>query len=166
MGAGKSVVGRSLARRLGRGFVDSDAEVERLEGRTIAEIFETDGEAAFRAREREVIAAHRERSEVVALGGGAIAQPGVAHRLADSGTVVYLSAPVETLLQRLGDCRSRPLLRDLDPPERASRLSELLAERGPAYRTASLTVDTRGASIAEVVDRIVDGLDARVRVAS
>ena len=103
-GAGKSTVGPALARRLCRRFIDTDAEIVRQAGRSIAEIFEGDGEPAFRDRER----------------------------LARSETVVYLRARPQTLLTRLGDCRKRPLLRAASPAERLARLRALLEERREA----------------------------------
>ncbi len=159
MGAGKSAVGPVLANRLGRRFVDSDAEIERSLDRTIAEIFEHDGEEVFRACEREVIESLSETDAVVALGGGAIAQPGAIELLGRSGRVVYLSAAVSTLLRRLGDCSTRPLLRDLDGTARAARLAELLESRQAAYLSAALVVDTDGTTVSRVVDEIARGLE-------
>ena len=115
MGAGKSSIGPRLARRLGRRFIDTDAEVERAVGSRVAEIFEREGEPAFRSHEREAIEACCGEAAVVALGGGAIEQPGARERLASTGIVVYLRARPETLLARVGDAGSRPLLRGLAP---------------------------------------------------
>lgn len=159
MGAGKSAVGPALAERLGRRFVDSDMEIERSMARTVAEIFESDGEETFRACEREVIETLREGDDVVALGGGAIAQPGATALLGRSGTVVYLSARVSTLIHRLGDCANRPLLRGLDGKARAARLTELLETRQAAYLSAALVVVTDEFSVRHVVDEIARGLD-------
>lgn len=158
MGAGKSVAGRALARRLGRRFLDTDREIERRAGRSIAAIFASEGEAGFRQRERRAIEAAAGRGSVVALGGGAIAQPGMAAWLAKRGTVVYLRARPETLLVRIGSAATRPLLRDLAPRERRRRLTQLLAERSAAYESAQLVVDTDGCSPAEVVAAIERGL--------
>jgi shikimate kinase len=142
MGAGKSAVGRALAARRGCAFVDTDERVEREAGATVAEIFAREGEAGFRRRERAAIEAVAGRDAVVALGGGAIAQPGVAARLRESGTVVYLRARPETLLARLGDACERPLLAGLDARGRRGRLAQLLAEREACYGRAHATVDT------------------------
>ncbi len=158
MGAGKSAIGPLLAQRLGRRFVDTDAEIERSMQRTVAEIFESDGEGIFRAREREIIESLCDGDDVVALGGGAIAQPGATDLLGRSGTVVYLSASVPTLIRRLGDCATRPLLRDLDGRARAARLTELLETRHAAYLSASLVVVTDGVPVRRVVDEIARGL--------
>jgi shikimate kinase len=142
MGAGKSTLGPALAARLRCDFVDADAEIERAAGCTIAELFDREGEAAFRSSERAVLESLAGRRTVVALGGGAIAQPGVQDQLSGSGTVVYLRARLETLLARLGDASTRPLLRGLAPAERRARLAALLAERSAAYESAAIVIDT------------------------
>ncbi len=161
MGAGKSTVGPALARRLGLSFVDLDAEIERTSGRGIAEIFDAQGEAAFRALEAEALARVAGTRRVVALGGGALTQPGVPERLAAAGTVVYLRAAPKTLLERIGDPEGRPLLAGLGPPEILERISALLAEREPAYAGAAIAVDTDRSPVGEVVESIV----ARLAVA-
>jgi len=158
MGAGKSVLGRRLARRLDRVFIDTDREIERRQGRPVAEIFAHDGEAAFRRLEREAIDAAAERGAIVALGGGAIAQPGMAEHLARHGTVVYLRARPRTLLGRIGDGASRPLLAGLTRAQQLERLETLLAERAPAYETAALTLDVDGQDLGRKLDALVRGL--------
>jgi len=162
MGAGKSVAGRALARQLDRPFVDTDSEIERSAGRSVAEIFAHEGEAGFRARERAAIEAaagdEAGRGAVVALGGGAIAQPGMAEWLAERGTVVYLRARPETLLGRVGAAATRPLLHGADPGERRRRLEQLLAARRSAYESARLVLDTDGRSLEDVVAEIERGL--------
>ncbi len=156
-GAGKSTVGSGLAARLGRVFLDTDDEVERRSGRTIAEIFEQEGEARFRELEVEAIDWASKEGAVVALGGGAIAQPGAAERLLAHGLVVFLRADLETLINRIGDGSTRPLLAGLDRAGRVERLGELLAERRVYYEKASIAVDaSRRAD--EVVDEIVAAL--------
>lgn len=161
MGSGKSTVGVALARRLSRRFVDTDVEIERAAGRSVAEIFEREGEAVFREREREVIAKWAGEPVVVALGGGAIAQPGAPGRLARCGTIVYLRARPETLLARVGEAGTRPLLRGLDRQDRRGRLEALLQERREAYATAAMTVDTDGLDPEQVAREIAERLDAR-----
>lgn len=154
MGAGKSTVGRALAARLGRAFVDTDEEVERASGRAIAEIFAGEGEAAFRARELAAVEACRGRGAVVALGGGAVTQAEVRQRLRGCGTAVYLRARPETLLARVGDASERPLLAGLGAEQRLARLRELLAQRESAYEQAALRVDVDAAGVDELVERI------------
>jgi len=159
MGAGKSTVGPALARRLHLRFIDTDAEIVRQAGRSIAEIFAQDGEPAFRERERGAVAAIAGRDAVVALGGGAIGSPAARERLARSGTLVYLRARPQTLLARLGDCRKRPLLCDVAPAERLARLRALLEERREAYESARITVDTDDLAAGDVAERVVDALE-------
>lgn len=158
MGSGKSTVGPLLARRLGRDFVDNDAVVEARAGRRIAEIFARDGEPAFRELEVRAIEEVAAGRSVVALGGGAIAQPGAPERLARLGTVVYLQASPRELARRVGPAEARPLLAGLDEEQRAERLAGLLRQREAAYRSARIVVETEGASAAEVVDRIAAAL--------
>lgn len=161
MGAGKSSVGRALAGTLGLRFLDTDAEIERERGLPIAEIFARDGEAAFRSREREVVARWLGLPAVVSLGGGAFAQPEVRALLAGAGTVVYLRARPETLLARLGEGTDRPLLAGLAPAQRLVRLRELLAAREAAYAGADLVVDTDGVAAEAVVERVARALAER-----
>lgn len=142
MGAGKTTLGPALAGALGRPFIDADDEIERAAGRSIPQIFAREGEAAFRALERAALEALAQSGAVVALGGGAIAQPGAAARLLATGTVVYLRARPETLWRRLGDADSRPLLASLTPEQRRARIEALLAERRPAYESAQIAIDT------------------------
>jgi len=160
MGAGKSAVGPRLAVRLGRRFVDSDSEIERRADATVAEIFESEGEEGFRARERSAVASLRHGADVVALGGGAAAQPGAADCLAATGTMIYLRARPATLLARIGRVESRPLLRDVAPDQREATLAALLERRRSAYERAAIAVDTDGLTVQGVVDRIVAQLEA------
>jgi shikimate kinase len=159
MGAGKSSVGRALAARLGVAFVDADRAIEEEAGRTLPEIFAAEGEAGFRRRERAAIERLGGRAAVVALGGGAMAQPGVPERLAGSGPVVWLRARPETLLERLGEAAERPLLAELAPGERAARLRALLAEREPAYARAALVVDTDGQGVEDTAEAVLRALE-------
>jgi shikimate kinase len=141
-GAGKSTSGKRLAKILRVEFADSDDLVEAAEGRTVQEIFATSGESAFRAAEcRAVGAALQSGFEgVLSLGGGAVTHPPTRALLARSGVpVAALHAPLDTLLARVGDGRTRPLLAE-DP---TARLTELAASRQPVYDAlATLSVDT------------------------
>jgi shikimate kinase len=161
MGAGKSTVGPALARRLARPFVDTDVEIEREQGCSVAEIFAREGEAAFRALERAAVTRWLGRPAVVALGGGAIARPELRAAVERAGTLVWLRARPETLLARLGEAGSRPLLAGLSAAARLARLRELLAAREPAYASAGLVVDTDDVEVDEVVERIARALAAR-----
>ncbi len=158
MGCGKSTVGPVLARLLARSFVDADGEIEARAGRTIPEIFESDGETAFRTLERETIDAVATDDSVVALGGGAIAQPGAPERLAKLGTVVYLRARLDLLMRRVGRAERRPLLAGLDEAGRRERMEAMLRDRQPAYETARLVVDTEGRGAEEIARTIAEDL--------
>jgi len=158
MGAGKSVVGRALAARLGRRFVDTDAAIEAQAGRSVATIFADEGEARFRELEREAVEAVAGRPWVVALGGGAPAQPGLAERLAATGLVVYLRARPETLLGRLGGAPGRPLLAGRDLGGREARLRELLESRRRYYEKADVTVDTDAIDVETAAARVAEQL--------
>jgi shikimate kinase len=153
MGSGKSAVGRQLASRLGLAFLDSDAEVEALTGVDIPYIFEKEGEAGFRARERDVLDVLTARAGVlVATGGGAVLDPDTRVRLRSRGRVVYLRTSVNQQLARTRRSGHRPLLRTPDP---LGTLERLIQARAPLYEeTADLVVDTDGRKVRSVVDEI------------
>jgi shikimate kinase len=159
MGSGKTAVGRRLAERLGLEFVDSDAEIEARTGVDIPYIFEREGEAGFRAREREVLDALTCREGVlVATGGGAVLDPGTRERLRTRGCVVYLRTSVRQQLARTRRGDGRPLLRNPDP---RGTLERLMLQRAPLYEaTADLTVDTDGCRVDAVVEEIAARLAA------
>jgi len=161
MGAGKSAVGRELARRLGRPFLDTDHEIEAERGLAIAEIFAREGEEAFRALEREMVERLAGRPAVVALGGGALGRSEVRELVCGVGTVVWLRARPETLLARIGSCEERPLLAGLAPPERLERIRALLAAREQDYAQAQVVVETDGATVEEVALRALRALAQR-----
>jgi shikimate kinase len=157
MGTGKSAIGRLLAERLGRPFVDTDAEVERETGATIAAIFRDRGESDFRRLESTVLTrAAAVDGAIFATGGGAPTIAENRRRMHECGTIVRLAAAPETVLERVGGGDDRPLL--AGAPDRAARVRELLAAREDAYADADLVVDTTGLAPAAVVDRIVDVL--------
>ena len=157
MGVGKSTVGARLAARLGRVFIDTDREVEEKSGRTISEIFETDGEAAFRKLEAEAVQLAEMDGAVVALGGGAVAEPGAIERLRESGEVIFLTADPGVLIDRIGDFANRPKLAGLSRAAQIETLSSLLEARLPFYRLANRVIEGSGTTD-EVVDRILDAL--------
>lgn len=143
MGAGKSTIGRYLAKALGLEFLDSDHEIERRTGASIPLIFDVEGEAGFRQREKKVIDELSQRSGIVlATGGGAVLDPENRACLLERGTVIYLYATIDQLLVRTAKDRNRPLLQTPDP---RARLQELLLARDALYReVADLVVDTGG----------------------
>jgi len=137
-GAGKSTLGRQLARRLGKTFVDADAELERKLGVTIPTIFEIEGEAVFRDREEALLVELTALSNIVlATGGGVVIRPANRERLTANGTVIYLHALPAALRERTRRSRHRPLLNTADP---AARLVELYAARDALYREVAETV--------------------------
>lgn len=154
MGAGKSAVGRALARLRHVAFVDTDVEIERASGRSIAQIFEQEGEAGFRVWERHVIERCARRRAVVSLGGGAIVQPGVLEAIRRVGRIVYLRATPETLLRRIGGATDRPLLSGLDREGRQAKIERLLEERETFYRKADIVVDTDDLDVVDVAARV------------
>lgn len=157
MGSGKTAVGKHLARALQFAFRDSDAEIESRTGVDIPFIFEKEGEAGFRVREREVIE-HLTRLDdlVLATGGGAVLHADNRRVLAERGCVVYLKTSVFQQIERTRHSRNRPLLFDIDPQE---RLDALMIEREPLYtEIADITVSTDGRrvqSVAEDVHRML-----------
>lgn len=156
MGTGKSEVGRRLAQRLGRAFVDTDQLVEERAGKRVAAIFSEQGEPAFRALERDAVAEAAGRGgAVVAVGGGAVLDPENVRCLREAGVLVHLTARPEIILRRVGTGAGRPLLAD-DPRAAVQRI---LAERGPVYEAAAdVTVDTSDRTADEVVQEIQQAL--------
>lgn len=154
MGAGKSTVGRILARRLGKRFVDTDNEIEKRNGVTIPVIFEIEGEDGFRRREQEVLAdLSQEQGLILSTGGGIVLKPENREALRNQGFVVYLNARPELLADRTKHDRSRPLLNVEDP---LTRLRELHAVRDPLYReVAHAVVETGRGAPQQVVQAIL-----------
>jgi len=153
MGAGKTTVGRVLARRLRLQFLDCDHEIEARTGVAVRTIFEVEGEAGFRARESAMLDELTQREGVVlATGGGAVIDPGNRRMLHERGTTVYLRAQVEDLYRRTRHDRNRPLLQTEDP---LGRLRELLKVRHPLYEEAAhLILDTGEQGVPRLVNRI------------
>lgn len=158
MGAGKSAVGRQLAKLLHLDFVDSDEEIEDRTGVDIAFIFEKEGEAGFRARESKVIEELSGRQGIVlATGGGAVLDPANRSVLGARGFVVYLHTTVRQQLERTQRGRHRPLLTGVD---RTQVLEDLMAIRDPLYREiADMVVQTDGRRVREVAEEIRDACE-------
>jgi len=165
MGAGKTTVGRMLARRLKRPFYDSDHEIERRCGVRIPLIFDIEGETGFRAREAQVIAdLCALQGIVLATGGGAVLAEENRRQLAAHGNVVYLHARPGYLWQRVRHDRNRPLLATPDPHK---RLEDLYAERDPLYReTADIVLDTGKQSVQSLVKDLLANLEAPCKLSA
>jgi len=141
MGTGKTKVGRILAERLGRPFVDTDDLIVERAGKPISEIFEQDGEPAFRRLEEDCVAgASRLADAVVALGGGAVTQEANWDTIRRTGLCLCLRASPETISDRVGRNDERPLMAGLDPSERLEKIRRMLAEREPSYARADAFV--------------------------
>jgi shikimate kinase len=154
MGAGKTSVGQECARRLGRPFVDTDDLVVSGARLSVEAIFAAGGEARFRELEREVVATVCASPEplVIACGGGTVLDPENRRALRGAGLLIWLRAPAATLLTRVGDGSTRPLLRD-DP---AAALARLVRLRAPAYEAAAhACIDTDCLDIAAVADAVL-----------
>jgi shikimate kinase/3-dehydroquinate synthase len=156
MGSGKSTVGRLVAERLGWPFVDLDRAIEERAGRSTSEIFRDHGEAAFRTMERELArgTAALEAPHVCALGGGTVVDADTRRVLAQAGTIVTLTAPVDELLRRVDGETGRPLL-DRRGTTRREVLEGLLAARASAYAEAHAVIDTRDASPEQLAERVI-----------
>ncbi|MGD8514180.1 MAG: shikimate kinase AroK [Granulosicoccaceae bacterium] len=157
MGAGKSSVGRQLAKILQCEFIDSDHVIEQRTGASIPLIFDIEGEEGFRQREEQIIdELTRQPGIVLATGGGAVLRENNRQHLRNRGCVIYLSATAGQLYERTKRDRNRPLLQTDNP---RARIEELLAQRDPLYReVADIVIDTDGHSVRHVVNSILDAL--------
>lgn len=165
MGAGKTTVGKLLARRLKRRFIDADQEIERRCGVRIPVIFDIEGEAGFRGREAQIIAELTALDGVVlATGGGAILAAENRQLLASRGTVVYLRAKPADLYQRVRQDKNRPLLAAGAP---RARLEELYAQRDPLYRElADLVVETGTQNVQALARELLAKLEERWKISA
>lgn len=158
MGAGKSSVGRKLASKLALAFVDADAEIEAAAGMSIPDIFETRGEAEFRAGEARVIARLLETGpQVLATGGGAFMNSDTRAAIRAKGVSIWLRADFDVLMKRIKRRSDRPMLKTDDP---AATLRALIAQRYPVYAEADITIDSRDVLHDVIVDEILDALRA------
>ncbi|MFC2031854.1 shikimate kinase [Chloroflexota bacterium] len=160
MGTGKSTIGRVLAEKLNKKFVELDVLIEQRVGKSIPEIFQQDGEITFRELEIEVIKeVFRDRNLVIACGGGIVLNKINVDRLRQESITVYLTASPKTILKRvLADEETRPLL---NVPDKVSSIRELLRFRKPFYeRSADIKIDTSKMNIDSVVEQIINMLKA------
>jgi shikimate kinase len=165
MGAGKTTVGRQLAKRLGKTFYDADREIEARTGVSVAVIFDIEGETGFRKREAEAIEQLTALDDIVlATGGGAVLDPRNREHLKSRGFVIYLHALPGVLWQRTRSDKSRPLLQGGDPRE---RLESLYAERDPLYRdVADLVVETGRQGIGPLLSQVLARFDEACRLSA
>ncbi len=154
MGTGKSTVGRLLAARLQRAFVDMDAVIEQREGRKISAIFAEEGEPAFRAMERKLVGElSAQENLIIATGGGVVLNPDNLRDFSATGWVVCLSAPPEVILRRVASETHRPLLEEQD---KAARITRLLESRRALYAAIPHQVDTTNLSPEQAATRIME----------
>ena len=153
MATGKSAVGRNLARKLHRRFVDLDALIEKVEGRKVREIFARDGEGYFRRLEKQLLSeVLSEEGQVIATGGGVVLDDENLELLRQKALLIGLTASIDVLVGRVGKNSKRPLLKGGDL---RSRVEELLAERQSRYAQAHVTIDTSGLTIEQVVEKLI-----------
>ena len=163
MGAGKTTVGRKLANRLGRRFIDSDEEIEKAAGMSIEDIFKLRGEADFRAGEVKVIARLLKEADVVlGTGGGAFINDDTRAVVKATAVSVWIKADFEVLFARVSRRTNRPLLKTPNPRETLRQLMDL---RYPVYAEADVTVVSRDVPQDQVADTVVDALTAHLREA-
>ncbi len=157
MGAGKTTIGKLLAKHLGKVFYDTDYEIEKRTGVKIPVIFELEGETGFRKRETAVIQDLTKLSNIImATGGGAVIVEENRKLLQDNGAVIYLRANVNELWHRTRNDKHRPLLQNVDI---RAKLEQLYAERNPLYtQTATLIFDTGNQPVANILNQIEKSL--------
>jgi shikimate kinase len=153
MGAGKTTIGRQIAKALGRDFYDSDKEVEKRTGATIPLIFELEKEEGFRLRESAMIKELLSKDSIVlATGGGAVLSEKNRKYMSNHGFVIYLCAPLEQLVRRTARDKNRPLLQTKNPKK---TIEELLTKRDPLYReVADIVIETDGLTVRQVVSKL------------
>jgi len=162
MAVGKSAIGRTLAKKLRRRFVDLDRVIERAEGSKVREIFEHRGEAYFRQLEKQALAdVLEENNQVIATGGGVILDDQHLQILREKALLIGLSAEMDVLLARAGDATKRPLLQGSN---RREKIEILLRQRAARYAQAHVTIDTSNLTVDQVVKKIMGMLEVRKTV--
>jgi len=161
MAVGKSAIGRTLAKKLRRRFVDLDRVIERAEGSKVREIFEHKGEAYFRQLEKQALAEVLEKNnQIIATGGGVILDDQNLQILREKALLIGLSAEMDVLLARAGDATKRPLLQGSN---RREKIEILLRQRAARYAQAHVTIDTSNLTVDQVVKKIMGMLEVRKR---
>jgi shikimate kinase len=159
MGTGKSTIGRIVAEQLGYQFIDTDIKIEAEQGKTISEIFETDGEAYFRDLEAKLaLELSAKNLQVISTGGGFVLNPRNIMAFKPEGAIVALTAPARVIYERVNGDAQRPLLATADP---LARISKLLLERAPLYQNADLIIETMDKKPEELAMEIVGELTRR-----
>jgi shikimate kinase len=159
MAVGKSAIGRTLAKKLRRRFVDLDRVIERAEGSKVREIFEHKGEAYFRQLEKQALAdVLEENNQVIATGGGIVLDDQNLQILREKALLIGLSAEMDVLLARAGDATKRPLLQGTN---RREKIEDLLRQRAARYAQAHVTIDTSNLTVDQVVKKIMGMLEVR-----
>jgi shikimate kinase len=165
MGTGKTTVGRRLARRLKRKFIDTDLEIEKITGKSITQIFARDGATRFRSEEALLVKKLALREGlVISTGGGLVLNPENIRLLQENGIIVALTASPEVIYDRVRRNKNRPLLFNIDNTDLKEKIRELLVERKGAYDVAELSVDTGACSIDGTVAQIIHYLLERNQI--
>lgn len=164
MGCGKTEVGKKLAAKLAMKYIDADETIEKTAGRSITDIFKQHGENVFRDLETKAIKCVAVLDHyIIATGGGAVLRPENVHELRSNGKLVYLAASPEAILRRLGEAKTRPIL--AQESNKLKKIKELLVHRVPFYKECDFKVDTTFLTIDQVVDKIVEWFNHRVKKA-
>ncbi len=160
MGAGKTTIGRQLARKISNTFYDSDYEIEKRTGVDIPLVFEIEGEEGFRKRESKVLAELVLLENIVlSTGGGSVLDPANRKALIDNGTIIYLKSTAEKLFKRTVDDKRRPLLQTND---RLGQIKKILEEREHLYISISdKVIDTHDLSIKQIINKILKFIETQ-----
>jgi len=161
MGAGKSRIGRELKAGFNWSFYDSDSIIAAEAGKSVKEIFEQDGEPAFRQMETDCIRSLSKNAvpSIIALGGGALKNPENLEVIKRSGIVVYIKSSPEAILERVKHSKKRPLLENADENEMLRRISSLLAERSKDYEKADIVFERDGLSLEEIIRKLYEQIN-------